>query len=411
MPVTSPQKLYSKLAIKLKLSPKSPRFRKSKLMVEEEEEEEDLAPPPPPPKDHRQSWISTYCAYQVAEASAAFARSSSDSSEASISAEAAGEFGRLFLPRHLRDARVQSNHLSMERRNASLPAPPGTHPPPRPPMQSLTLSSPIPRIPQRWPRERRAASTPDEIELRRREATRLKEKEEQQALREEAERQARLKREKEEILKRYMEEERERKAALEEELRRAAEQRRRKEAMEREADEFKRMMAAEKKRKEKERRIQETLKLQAWRKEQEQLAQVNQEKREAQRRKTMLERQDLASRLQLSQSSNGVIFSGWVTIQAEESAPWKRRYFDLTDKTLKLFKNAESRQETTQPLDTVSLSEIRHIKEWHEGFEELEGIPHSFAVEFHTGFCWSLFADSETDKEYLLALLSQEMTA
>lgn len=406
MPVTSPQKLCSKLAIKLKLSSKSPRFHKRKLMVEEVEEEEDLAPPPPPPKEHRQSWISTYCAYQVAEATA-FARSSSDSSEASVSAETAGEFGRLFLRRQLRDARVQSNHLSMERRNASLPAPPGTHPPPRPPMQSLTLSSPISRIPQRWPRERRAASTPDEIELRRREATRQKEREEQQALREEAERQARLKREKEEILKRYMEEERERKAALEEELRWAAEQRRKKEAMEREADELKRMVAAEKKRKEKERRIQETSKLQAWRKDQELLARVNQERRQAQRRETMIERQNLASRLKLSQSPNGVIFSGWITIQAEESAPWKRRYFDLTDKTLALFKTAE---ETAQPLDIVTLSEIRHIKEWHEGFEELEGIPHSFAVEFRTGLRWSLFADSETDKEYLLALLSQEMT-
>lgn len=58
-----------------------------------------------------------------------------------------------------------------------------------------------------------------------------------------------------------------------------------------------------------------------------------------------------------------------------------------------------SLQEMIQPLEVVRLADIRHIKEWQEGYEELEGVPHSFAVEFRDGpDAWSMFADSEEDK-------------
>ena len=39
------------------------------------------------------------------------------------------------------------------------------------------------------------------------------------------------------------------------------------------------------------------------------------------------------------------------------------------------------------------------IKEPHEGHEELEAIPHAFAVEFNDGEdAWCMFCDTEEDK-------------
>jgi len=262
--------------------------------------------------------------------------------------------------------------------------------------------------------ERRVASTPDEIELQRREALKIKEREEQQARKEEAERQARLKQQKEEVLRRYMEEERQRKVALDEELRRVAEERRKKEAIEREAEELRRMVAEEKRRIERERRIQETQKLQAWRIEQARRAQEVSGRKEEIRRRIFEERRVLAERLKSNVRSEGgrnVLLSGWITIQAGQavSTPWKRRYYQLDDRTLVLFKNPE---EIAQPLETVNMRTLRHIREWQEGYEELEGVPNSFAVEFGDGRdAWSMFADSVQDKEYLVALLNENINS
>lgn len=56
-------------------------------------------------------------------------------------------------------------------------------------------------------------------------------------------------------------------------------------------------------------------------------------------------------------------------------------------------------QETDQPLEAVKLADVRNVKDWQEGYEELEGIPHSFAMEFGDGrYAWSMYTDSAEDK-------------
>lgn len=42
---------------------------------------------------------------------------------------------------------------------------------------------------------------------------------------------------------------------------------------------------------------------------------------------------------------------------------------------------------------------IKALKEWNEGYEDLEAIAFSFVVEFKDdNGCWSMYADSEEEK-------------
>lgn len=334
-----------------KLGPSS-ISRKSRFYVEHEDEDE--LPPPPPPKElfvtrprrrHVESWQQTFTAYDISP----FARSPSPVSS-SGTLEVISEYSArspLFLTRQLRTS--EANLAENVPATLQAPSPAGVR---VQPIRSSTAPSRIPmatsrptpargRIPPR-----RTVSTPDDAEIRRREMIRRKEMEEQQARKDEEERQARLKREKEEILKRHMEEEKQRKAALEEELRRVAEERRKKEAIEQAAEERRRIIAEEKRRKDRERRLQETQKLQAWRREQTQRAQELSGKREESRRRIQAERQALAKKLKRNSKTAGgrnVFLSGWVTVQADQSPAWKRRYYELDEKSLLLFRNPEVR--------------------------------------------------------------------
>lgn len=38
-------------------------------------------------------------------------------------------------------------------------------------------------------------------------------------------------------------------------------------------------------------------------------------------------------------------------------------------------------QDNSQVVETLPLARIKRVREWQEGFEELEAIPHSFALE------------------------------
>jgi len=49
-------------------------------------------------------------------------------------------------------------------------------------------------------------------------------------------------------------------------------------------------------------------------------------------------------------------------------------------------------------MHAIELSYVRGLREWNEGYEELEAIPHSFAVELEDGAPWLFFADSAEDK-------------
>jgi hypothetical protein len=57
-------------------------------------------------------------------------------------------------------------------------------------------------------------------------------------------------------------------------------------------------------------------------------------------------------------------------------------------------------QDTHQVLDAVELyGKVKGIKEWNEGYEYLEAIPHSFVIEYvDDREPWLMFADSEEEK-------------
>lgn len=57
-----------------------------------------------------------------------------------------------------------------------------------------------------------------------------------------------------------------------------------------------------------------------------------------------------------------------------------------------------------QALESVELrGRISGLREWHEGYEELRALPHSFALEFKDGQGpWSIFLDSEEEKVWII---------
>ena len=64
-------------------------------------------------------------------------------------------------------------------------------------------------------------------------------------------------------------------------------------------------------------------------------------------------------------------------------------------------------QDTQDYLDKVELrGKIRGLREWQEGYEELEAIPCSFAIEFkdfsNDWGTWSMYTDSEEEKVHLI---------
>jgi MAP7 domain-containing protein 1 len=57
-------------------------------------------------------------------------------------------------------------------------------------------------------------------------------------------------------------------------------------------------------------------------------------------------------------------------------------------------------QDSNQVLDQLDLrGQVRGLREWNEGYEDLKAIPFSFAVEFKgEREPWSMFSDSEEEK-------------
>ncbi|KAI8996348.1 hypothetical protein BD414DRAFT_520267 [Trametes punicea] len=358
-------------------------------------------PPPPPPKDYNE-WNDVRYAIEAA---------SIDNDPLSARRTDTANSRLIFLTRQMKPPPNYSDLAPPPDELGALPSSPAV---PAKPWRARTASSRIPVAASRISTvERRAAtvSTPEEAELRRREAQRRREQDERDALREEAERQARLKREKELLMLQYAEEEEARKAALAAELRRAAEERRRREAIEREAAALESMLVAERKRQERERRRLETEKLQRWRRELEERALAQDEERKKWRERTARERRARAAGLEAKKSKTAqgltVLLTGWVTVQSEDCLSWKRRYFQLCDDVLVLLKDAE---DDSQLIESIGMSSIQRIREWQEGFEELEAIPNSFALELQgSREPRNMFTDNAEDKENLLALLSNRL--
>ena len=177
----------------------------------------------------------------------------------------------------------------------------------------------------------------------RREAARMAAEAEERAVqREEAVRQARIKEARAAEAKQAEEEELARRAQLERDLARKATARAAQEEAEREEEERREHEREERRRRSAERRAEEARRAEEWMREEErkreecaraaeELKGSAIERREAARVAAAKRRRE--SRL----AGDGVLLSGWVTVQNTVSVAWRRRYFQLTDALLRLY--------------------------------------------------------------------------
>ncbi|KAF9523048.1 hypothetical protein CPB83DRAFT_65312 [Crepidotus variabilis] len=257
----------------------------------------------------------------------------------------------------------------------------------------------------KWASTSANASDPEARAQRRSELRWKRQEEERRALESEVRRQRKLKAEREAILRQEAEEERRRKLELEEEVQRIKEHRRRKEQWEAEEEERKQQELEDRRRMNRDRRLEEHRKLELWREEQARKAEAAARQVEEARRREEAERktriQQVAAKLKGSKEDSDL--SGWITILNTESLAWKRRYYKFVGNRILLFRHPND----TQPaLDQAELKgNLKALKEWREGYEDLEAIPYSFVVEFKDGReVWSMYADSEGEKYKILGL-------
>ncbi|KAF8972610.1 hypothetical protein BDZ97DRAFT_1913112 [Flammula alnicola] len=266
------------------------------------------------------------------------------------------------------------------------------------PLHSYTIqprgkwSLEIPRDPVERARQRR------ELQLQR-------EREDQAALIEEAERQRQLKMQKEEFERQEREEEVRRKAEVEQEIRRITAERRRREQLEREEDERKREELEERKRLDKERRLEEHRRLEEWRKEQAKKGEAAARQVAEAKRREEAERQKKIQQAEakVKRTKEESELTGWITIQSKDCLSWKRRFYKFVGSTVFIYRSSK---DLTTVLEKVDLrGKVRGLKEWNQGYDDLEAIAFSFVVEFKNGQDpWSMFADSEEEKYKVLGL-------
>ncbi|KAJ7115807.1 hypothetical protein C8R44DRAFT_793337 [Mycena epipterygia] len=278
---------------------------------------------------------------------------------------------------------------------------------PDPPPRSPAIKKRSATMPSKWTTE---PVDPVERARRRMALQRQREIEEEQALLEEAQRQARIKLQKQALLRQQEEEEEERRVALEQELRRAAAQRRQRELFEQEEEERKKEQLERKKRADRERRMEEHRRLELWRKQQAEQAEETTWRAEQARKREEAERKkkiQLAGAKVKDARTDTELVAGWVTMQTSDSLVWRRRYFKFVGSTTVFFYRSLKDMDSNQVLDQIDLrGQIRGLREWNEGYEDLKAIPFSFAVEFNgTREPWSMFSDSEEEKYKLLGLL------
>ncbi|KAJ6591725.1 hypothetical protein DFH09DRAFT_1137813 [Mycena vulgaris] len=275
-----------------------------------------------------------------------------------------------------------------------------------PPLRSPGIKKRSATLPSKWNAE---PVDPAQRARRRMELQRQREIEEEQALEEEAHRQIQLKMQKQALLKEQEEEEEQRRVSLEQELKRVTAQRRQREQLEREEDERKKQQLEERKRADRERRMEEHRRLEEWRKGQAAQAEEAARRTDQVRKREEAER---AKKIQLagakvkSARTDADLVTGWVTMQTGDSLVWRRRYFKFVGTTV-FFYRSPKEKDANQVLDEVDLrGQVRGLREWNEGYEDLKAIPFSFAVEFSGARePWSMFSDSEEEKYKLLGLL------
>ncbi|KAF5336060.1 hypothetical protein D9611_006251 [Ephemerocybe angulata] len=313
-----------------------------------------------------------------------------------------------FSPNHsMLEFGVVSSHAVHDLRTMTI-EPRSPPPPPKKAMANFEFKT-LP-LTGKWAREA-SVSNPQEREARRREAQRQRELEEEQALEDERRRQEDIKKRKDEEKRREEEEEVERRLRLEGELRRIAAERERKRIADEEEERRRKREIEERKREDRERRLEEHRRLEQWRREREWAVQQEARKSEELRAREETERQrkiQQAEKLVVqARSKQPAVTTGWVTIQFNDSPFWKRRYYRFDKNHLHLYRS-EKEKDTITPLETVDLQgKVKGLKEWKDGYEELEAIAYSFVVEFKDERgAWSMFSDSEADKFRFLGLMN-----
>ncbi|CAK5267596.1 unnamed protein product [Mycena citricolor] len=267
-------------------------------------------------------------------------------------------------------------------------------------MRSLTL-------PSKWAKDN---LDPTERARQRAESRRQRELEEQQAAEDDAQRLLQAKLAKEEQRRQEQLEEEARRVSLEKELKRAALQRKKREERERLEEEENRKQLEARKHADRLRRIEEHRRLESWRREQEAQAVASARLAEQERKKEEEERRNrirLAGAKVRSAQADVELLTGWVTMQMGPTLVWRRRYFSFVGSTV-FFYRSPKEKDANQVIDQVNLrGQIRAVREWNEGYEDLKAIPFSFAVEFvGDDQPWSLFSDTEEEKYKLLGLLT-----
>ncbi|PPQ94645.1 hypothetical protein CVT25_009376 [Psilocybe cyanescens] len=250
----------------------------------------------------------------------------------------------------------------------------------------------------KWSQDGGRPSDPTERARRRRELQMQREQEEKEALEQEARRQERIRLEKEEMRRQEIEWEARRKVEIEQEIRRITAERKRREQMEKEEEERRRQDLEERRRQDREKRVEEHRRLEQWRKEQARQVEVAARRAEENRKREELERKKRIQKAEAKFKGNTVEseLTGWVTVQSKDALSWKRRYYKFLKGNVFLYR---SPKDLAEALDEVELrGRVRGLKEWHEGYDDLEAILFSFVVEFKNGEHWSMYADSEEEK-------------
>ncbi|CCA77898.1 hypothetical protein PIIN_00542 [Serendipita indica DSM 11827] len=261
----------------------------------------------------------------------------------------------------------------------------------------------------RWAEEREEIGNPHRRGRTKSDLQREREQEEIEMARAAAEAAARRKYEKEQQALQEAEEEERKKVAFQEAQRRRAADRLRREQLRREEEERERIAAEERRRAAQERRLEEARKAEERRLE-EKRRQEERERREEERRRAaeserLARMKEIQRRFDSLRLTAGVLLTGYVSIQPGTSIVWRRRFFQLQSDCMLFYKNAE---ETHTVIDSFELKGyVTGIKEWHQGYDDLRAIPHSFAIEFMDEPAWMMFADSEEDKDVLVSLITQ----
>jgi len=236
------------------------------------------------------------------------------------------------------------------------------------------------------------------------------EAEERATRREEAARQARIKAQRALEALEAEQAERERRERVERDLARKAAARIAREEAERAEEERRAREREERLRLGAERRAETTRKLEEWKLE-EARRREEQVRAEEELRRRAIERREAARvaatkrRRESRLAGDSVLLSGWVTVQNSGSIAWRRRYFQLTDTMLRLY--SREKDVGGVPSDVIVLKNTEpNVKEYYEGFEELESIPHGFALVFGNGEPpVMLFSDNAPEKDLLSGLL------